>query len=288
MKAWVKIMIPFLMCGALACTKGPKSLTVRKVLIDFGPGFTKVAGVPKRDQIRQIAIEALKGEPKVRFSEKADTGALLRVRLEPATDFALENEQSGEEILVGIRLSVDSAKGVQQYYWGVTLDMAQTINPKESLQEALDECLKQVLSAYFAEGESTKALLLRLEHYSQGRPVDKNKVLLAIQVLGSRREKSATKLLSKLLLNSKEPVNMAALGALTLIADPSAIDAVTTFAEKKPNYIRKQAILAAREMGGEKAAAWLFTMSTGYDDPDVQKAAEDALNDVESRLKKPQ
>lgn len=109
-------------------------------------------------------------------------------------------------------------------------------------------------------------------------------MLALIEQLERRKDPAAIPALSRVLKEAELKVASAALMALVAIGDERAAPAVIEYAERKPANVRLQAIYAVRVLGGKTAAGWLFALSTGYDNEQVQRAAKAALLDVEARL----
>jgi HEAT repeat protein len=95
--------------------------------------------------------------------------------------------------------------------------------------------------------------------------------------LGSRRDRRATPLVLPLLNDDDATVRQAALQALTLLADPDAVEAIIAAAERQPALVRRQCIDAVKSTDSPLAAAWLFVLSTGHPDEEVQAHARAAL-----------
>ena len=83
--------------------------------------------------------------------------------------------------------------------------------------------------------------------------------------------------LQKTLFEKDQELANDALRALTSIGDPRAVSAIIRFADGRSTLVRKAAINAIKIMGTPKGMAWLFTLSTGHPDPDVQHSAPKAL-----------
>jgi HEAT repeat protein len=96
-----------------------------------------------------------------------------------------------------------------------------------------------------------------------------------------RQERRAVPSLVRLLAEDHRALAPLALVALGQIGDPAGLDAVIDYSTGRPAGVQKQAIEAVRHVGGHRGRAWLFTLSTGHDDPDVQMAAEAALASLE-------
>lgn len=120
---------------------------------------------------------------------------------------------------------------------------------------------------------------------ADGQDVDQNELRKAIAHLAQQADKQASDSLAKIMLNtdSLELAN-ACLVALGDLGEQKSMAAVISFSERKPPIIRRQAIIAARKIGGKEAAEWLLVMAYGHEDAQVRKEALSALQEVEARL----
>ncbi|HXW60295.1 MAG TPA: hypothetical protein VEK06_02035, partial [Myxococcota bacterium] len=62
-----------------------------------------------------------------------------------------------------------------------------------------------------------------------------------------------------------------------------AMEAIIEFAERKPPYIRRQAIIAAHKVASPLAMHWLLVMAYGHEDEVVRKEALQAFLEVENK-----
>lgn len=141
------------------------------------------------------------------------------------------------------------------------------------VEQALEMAVGELQVAVRAEHTSSEELIARLAD-EKSSPALKRQAAMA---LGQRQEAAAVDALSLALLEDDRDLANAAMGALTKIGDSRALDSIILYADNKPAIVRKQAIEAVRAMGTKKGQAWLFTMSTGHPDADVQSAAASAL-----------
>jgi hypothetical protein len=276
-----------LVFGALALGPGCKrgeSVTVRKLLVDIEPGAAGPGGVLSREIVRELVTSALEADRGVELALGGSAGDVLRVRVESA---ALAPSIAGHEkgrgtLSLSVELSGKDAPNARRHrYSGSSVaSAAGTVDFRALVRQAFGEAFAHVVMARGASEQSTETLLTWLE---DGNLEARSRRLQAIRVLGSRREAKAVSSLVQALKADDHEITQAALGALTLIGDPTAAASVIEYAEKKPARIRKQAIEAARVMGGRLSAAWLFTLSTGHPDDDVQAAAAAALAQLETR-----
>jgi HEAT repeat protein len=80
-----------------------------------------------------------------------------------------------------------------------------------------------------------------------------------------------------MLRDADEGERSAALQALALLSDPDAVPAIIDYSERQPAIVRRQCIDAVKATDSPLAAAWLFVLSTGHPDLDVQAHARAAL-----------
>ncbi len=287
--ARVVLLGAFAFAGACASSCGDQPLVLRKVLVDVEPGIERTAVGVDREAVRTAVHGVLLQKDGVKIDEANDEGAVLRVRLESAassvpseapaaTEGATAATPAGLSLL---SLSVEvqgggGAQGTRFQYRGHSLASATGAMPTDGLvRQAFDDALSQVLQARGADRQDSEVLLAWLKDGSTAVSDDQKRQ--AIRILGARRDARAVEPLTKVLLGSDRELAQLSLSALTSLGDPSAIDAVIAYSERKPSLVRKQCIEAVRVMGSPKAAAWLFTLSTGHQDQDVQAAANAAL-----------
>jgi len=255
---------------ALSCTPSVHPVKVSRVLIDLHGDATQGRYVT-RQQLREIVEDAVAKSSQLRLSS-GDEGYVLRVALVGSKD-------GNEKIRLYLRAKV--GKNPQnQFRAGEVVEDASLNTIKESVKDVfgqIDLLLK-------ARNYKTEVLLDSLDAYLEGKSKSRKEILRSITILGDRKEQIALSPLSKLLLNKNRKVAAHAVLALGKIGDESVIDDVILYSERKSPAIRQIAIQAARNIGGKKAAAWLFTLSTGHNNEGVRKAAKDALLEIEARL----
>ncbi len=121
----------------------------------------------------------------------------------------------------------------------------------------------------------------------EGKALDPVDVINSVSALGDTRERKAVETLAALLNKTDNlGIGNACLLALSEIGAEEAMPAVIEFAERKPPLIRRQAIIAARQIASQLAAEWLLVMGYGHDDAQVRKDALQALKEVERYLPK--
>lgn len=286
--------------GALAlgagCDRQP-TLVIRKLLVDVEPA---AEARTDREAVRDTARRLIRSQPTLRLEEGKESGAVMRVRVflasegrhpsvpgagvpadapEAESDLG-EAAEHGQPAMVSltILISGQDGEGKRFQYRGAGVAQA-SVGPGraanlDALQaEALQAAMDEVVVARSAADLPSSELIARLEGPNSSAALKRQ----AIQALGSRQEKAATPALARVLLGPDRELANTALRALTDIGDPNSVDAIIEYADGKPALIRKQAIEAVRALGTHKGQAWLFTLSTGHPDPDVQNAASTAF-----------
>jgi HEAT repeat protein len=141
------------------------------------------------------------------------------------------------------------------------------------VEQALRDALAQIEQAHATDRLDNDALLAILRSDAESGQRKRRAVL----ALGSRRDQRATPLALPLLRDEDSATRQSALQALTLLADPRAVEAIIAFSERQPAAIRRQCIDAVKATDSPLAAAWLFVLSTGHPDVEVQAHARAAL-----------
>lgn len=276
----VLLAVLLVVSSLCACTCGEAPLVLRKVLVDVEPGAS--AGVD-RDVVRGAVKTALKDRDGVKVDEGAADGAVLRVRVEAATSTP-PSETAAAAATLSLSVEVQgggaATQGARFSYRGHSVASAAGAMPTDVLvKQAFEDALAQVLQARGADRADSDDLLAWLRE-ADGVSDDQRRQ--AIRILGARRDARAVEPLVKILLGPDRELAQLSLSALTSIGDPAAVDAVIAYSDKKPSLVRKQCIEAVRVMGSSKAKGWLFTLSTGHQDADVQAAAAAALASIEA------
>jgi hypothetical protein len=283
----VVIVVAAALGGCGGCKERAEPLAVRKVLIDVAPG-AEAGGSLEREKVRATVEAAIDDDSRFRRTDERDA-AVLRVFLEAA---ALTPGEKAGTAGGSLSVSVEVTGGVpgeplKRYrYRGHSLTSLSgaagqpgNLDFVTLFRRAFDDAAGQVLAAKGAQRQDTQTLLTWLQ--AEGSSTEQRRQ--AIRVLGARKEPAALQALIATLRQDDRELAQAALGALTLIADPTAAPAVMEYAESQPSLARKQAIEAVRVMGGEVGKAWLFTLSTGHPEADVRATAERALAQLEDR-----
>lgn len=263
--------------GLSACTLGPGPMPVRKILVDVEP---PIAGVD-REQVRAVVESALKGIRGFRVVDGArGEAAVMRVRVERYGVEAAGGASPRSVLSLSVEFSdIPGDEAPDGFRGHAVASGVGKVEARALVDQALREALAQVLLTRGASDLSSDQLSGWLEDQNASAEQKRR----AVRVLGSRRERSAVPAISRVLLAGDPELQALALAALSNIGDGGGVDAVVEFAEGQPALLRKQCIDAVRAMGGtRRGRAWLFTLSTGHPDTDVQQAAAAALAALEA------
>lgn len=147
---------------------------------------------------------------------------------------------------------------------------------RKALREALRRALTQVAEAaelqMMAADREDAALLQDLQ--SQDERVRE----FALRVLAERRNPAAAPLLIRQLQDEDPQVVRQAMGALVEMKARAAVPALIELVKDREIGFVQEVVFAIGELGGTEAEAYLFTVAQGHDQPDVQAAAQQALD----------
>lgn len=272
----VAVALGLVLLGVASCGLGGGPLPVRKVLVDVEPAAQGI----DREQVRAVVEEVL---AKARGVQIVDAGrgdaAVLRVRVDGYSAALDEGRPPHTTLALSVELTGvpgDPAPG--GYRGHAVASGAGDIDARGLVDQALRDALAQVLMTRGAADLGSEQLIAWL---TDDDASDQQK-RRAVRILGSRRERRAVEPLGKVLLGADRELQPLALAALTNIADPAGVDFVIAYSDRQPPLVKKQCIEAVRAMGSPRGRAWLFTLSTGHPDVDVQQQAAAALAALEA------
>lgn len=257
-------------------TRGGEDLVVKKILIDVDPAAV-AAGIDRED-VRRIADEVLASATGVVVDPAAS--AVLRVRVEsfvistPTTAPDHPPVASSSSLSLAMDVVDDGRTVGRTVSRGHAVAAAQGLMAPDALvAQGLRDALRQIQQARAADALDSDTLLAWLADPEIGESQRRR----AMQALASRGERRATPALLVVLKSADEGDANAALQALTVLGEPDAIDAVIDYSSRQPALIRKQCIDAVKATASPRAVPWLFTLSSGHPDADVQAHARAAL-----------
>ncbi len=104
----------------------------------------------------------------------------------------------------------------------------------------------------------------------------------AIAVAAERKLKLAVPLLTEIVRSGESEVEiLEAIGALVSIGDPSSSSVLIDAGRRRPPGYLLPIIYGLGQLGGREAEAYLFTVQSGHPEPELRKAAQEALETLE-------
>ncbi len=239
------------------------------------------------DQLRQSRrFELLEdGKEKERRVEGAWT---LSLEL-PFTREALKDGSAVSVAEVGATLALErrGEEAVQHYQvvglGEVRVEGKDAESRRKALREALRRALTQVTEAAVLQLKATERPdgALQQDLLSKDERVRE----FALRVLAERRHPAAAPLLiSQLQDESPEEVRRA-IGVLAEMKARAAVPVLIDLMKDREIGFAQEVVYAIGEIGGSEAEAYLFTVAQGHDQPDVQAAAQQALDTLDASRK---
>jgi len=251
-----------------------ETLAVKKVLIDVDPAAV-AAGID-REAVRAVAADIIADTRGFVVDEQA-AGTVLRVRVETFSAIAPPAQADHPPIspTSSLALAVDVIDDGRTVGRGRAIASAQGVmGPDTLVGQAIRDALRQIQQARAADRLDSETLLGWLGSDEIGDAQRRR----AMQALASRGDRRATPILVGMLQSGLDETDAAVvLQALALLADADAVDAVIAFSERQPAPVRKLCIDVVKASASPRGVPWLFTLSSGHPDTDVQAHARAAL-----------
>ncbi|WPB81690.1 HEAT repeat domain-containing protein [Archangium violaceum] len=200
----------------------------------------------------------------------------------PFTREALKDGSAYSFAEVGVTLSMErqGEESDQRYQvvglGEVRVERKDAETRREALREALRRALTQVTQAavlQLAAVERPDAALVQ-DLKSQDDRIRE----FALRVLAERRHPAAAPLLIRQLGEDDPQAVRQAIGALSEMKSREAVPALIELVKDREVRFVQEVVFAIGEIGGPEAEAYLFTVAQGHDQPDVQAAAQRALD----------
>jgi HEAT repeat protein len=214
--------------------------------------------------------------------ERRDPGPWSFTLELPFTREALKDGSAYSFAEVGATLVMERrvGEGTQRYQvvglGEVRVDSKDPEARRKALREALRRGLAQVTDAaglqLAAAERPDGALVMDLQS------PDERVREFALRVLAERRNPAAAPLLIRQLQDEELQVARQAMGALVEMKERTAVPALIDLVKERELGFMQEVVFAIGEIGGEEAEAYLFTVAQGHDQPDVQAAAQQALD----------
>jgi hypothetical protein len=278
------------------------TVVVRKILVDLDEAVEKHV---QRDLVRKMTQQIILSDDGVRFDSESSKGGILRVYLHSLSVSPLkpvdEDKRAASETKNRVSGPGDGATVVTLALSIALTGVADKLNPREKkishqghgtgtttitgamdigsvapplVKNALSGAIQEIMAKRDLASKPSAELIEKLKDSQLAR----RQTQLVVEFLGLRREKEAIPLLVEIMKSDDRELAQYAVGALARIGAPNAVDDMIEYASGKPASLRKLVIEAMRVAGTPKAKAWLFTLSKGHPDPEVQLAASSALS----------
>jgi HEAT repeat protein len=146
--------------------------------------------------------------------------------------------------------------------------------------------LRAFLERALGDAARLVAIEARLEHSPTAmlvpltRDPDRDVRDHAVQILGVRRAREAVPAVLESLSDPDLEVAQHAVGALISIGDPRATSKIIELTKRKTGLFLKQLLYALASFGDREAEAFLWSMSQGHPDPNIQRTAQAALESL--------
>jgi hypothetical protein len=253
---------------------GDETVSIKRVLVDIEPAAL-AAGV-ERESVRTLAhgvVQSAQG-----FELRPDEpGSALRVVVEamnsqqPATPAGHPPVAATTSLTLSVELIEDGRTSAR----GRSVATAQgEIERSALVNQAFRDALRQLHLVKSADRLDNETLLA----WVVSADVSEAQRLRAMQALASRGDRRLTAVLTVRLEDDIPEGEVAAvLQALALLSDPAAIDSVIAYSERQPAAVRKLCIDVVKAAESPRGVPWLFTLSSGHPDADVQAYAREAL-----------
>ncbi len=108
----------------------------------------------------------------------------------------------------------------------------------------------------------------------------------ALTVLVHRKKSDALPVLLKRMESTSAMVLRRTVGLLVELGDAKAVNALVTASSRKDPVFQREVVFAIGSIGGEDAEAYLSLVSSGHEDPLIRASAEQALSDLQQRLRR--
>lgn len=239
-------------------------------------------------EVRELFFDTLRDSRRFELLEeggkkgKAQKGAWSLTLELPFTRESLRDGSTYSFAEVGATLDLErrGGEGTQHYQvvglGEVRVETKDAEARRTALREALKRALSQVSEAagmQMAAADREDAALLQ-DLQSQDDRVRE----FALRVLADRRNPAAAPLLIRQLQDEDPQVVRQAIGALVEMKARDAVPSLIELVKDREVGFVQEVVFAIGEIGGTEAEAYLFTVAQGHDQPDVQAAAQQALD----------
>lgn len=248
-------------------------LVVNKVSIELPENLLKAA-VSRQVDPQALLEEALNSDPYFHVKPAQSDAGLLHITL-------VVSRHDSELLLVANLSRKNEEKMAFAEIAFSDIPNFEAAALKKALSTAL-VFLRQQLVSYYKDDQDYLTLIKKA---SEGDVISPEILTNALKIVSKKKEKDSLSFVINLLGSTDNlAVANSCLMTLAALKDVSALPAIIDFAQSKPALIRRQAIIAARQLPSKLCAEWLVVMAYGHDDALVRKEAHLSLLEVEKYL----
>lgn len=262
-----------------SCSCFDKRVVVKSLVLEIPkPGGKRQKGLDY-EKFAVVMEEAIKHSKYFRYDAGNEHGAIIKFSLYPP-----EEDHKAKSLLLMAVLQKNSHDDEYRAFADIAVE--QGITSGSFVQDGINKALYNLYLIQRGSRAQNQDYIRLIESYLAGNAIDQASLVTAILVLGETQEKAGLGPMIALIQATNDLViGNACLVALAKLKDPQAMPAIIEFVERKPPLIRRQGVMAAKQIASKLAAEWLLVMAYGYDDPVVREEALEALAYVEEKLK---
>jgi HEAT repeat protein len=232
-----------------------------------------------RDTLRAHVVEILRSDPSIRLLlDKSEKTGVVRVRVE-----ALPPRAAGAGGLWQLEVQLSSPEAAREFVGIADEQSGKAI--VAILRAMFDQAWERLAAGRKLAEASREDLFAALK--SQDPRIRE----AAVVEFGWRRDAAAVDALVAALRDAASAREMALalriVGALTEIGDERAAEVFVELARGKDARFVSPLLFGLARLGGPTAEGYLLTVATGHPDPELQRAAKLALEELSARGKRP-
>lgn len=262
------------------CRCNRTSIVINNIFLDIPKVFKELSLDKTKETLREEIKNTINKTQGFSFDEKVESGQELQIILSMPS-------QKGEKeaLLMSAILHNPAIPDGKQYKAWVDIVLENKELKKSDFLKSLNKLLESLYQLRMKGGINTKEYIEIIEKKSKGEKISQTEILNAIAILQEAKDKKSVTAMINLLEKTDDlALGNALMMALGDIGEEEAMPAIIEFAQRKPALIRRQAIIAAKNIGSKLSAEWLLVMAYGYDDPLVRSEAKEALEKVLFKL----
>jgi hypothetical protein len=264
----------------LDCTCYRSRVAINEIILDIPSSFNELASYEAK-QVLQIEIQRkLNGTNNFKYDENVKSAHQLKIILSSP-----HGEGANKNILMTALLSRPQDNIERTYQAWVDVPLIDGELRKDEFLKSLSSILNSLYRLRMKGAVNNDEYIEKIKAKLKGDKISQTDLLNAIAILQEVKDKKSLDSMIELLKSTDDLlVGNALIMALGDIGEEEGMPAIIEFVERKPAIIRRQAIIAARNIASKLAAEWLLVMAYGHDDPVVKQEAWQALLEVEKKL----